>query len=427
MFINPPYVKCPKCGKDTFGVLMICSHHYYRRCATCYYPHPSRGEDGPAYPLPELSKKIIYIDQFSISNMMKFLNPETKGHKRASADIFWGESFRQLDTLCKLQLVLCPDSDFHKHESLLAPYYKHLERMYELFSHGVSFRDHETIKLFQIIGQLRIWLGEIAKQDLDVHKIMRGEINSWQERFILSVGGHDSQALIDELRSNRESAYQHMEGVFKRWRTEKDKDFEFWFSEERRSEAGVILELYSRDLQNMAKAYFGVAPIDVGLLLPGFATRLVCGIKDRLKRKGVAGDDNLNKKLREFLMSELFEDTPYIRISSALYASMAQRAAHHGRKKPPGRGFYTDDQVISTLLPYCDAMFVDNECRGLLLEKEVVGKTGYKTRIFSLSNKEEFLGYLDDIKATASSGHIKAVEEVYGVDWAKPYWEIFRN
>mgnify|MGYP001614339126 CR=1 FL=1 len=427
MFINPPYVKCPKCGNNTFGVLMICPHHYCRRCANCYYPHPSRGEDETTYPLPELNKKIIYIDQFSISNMMKFLNPETKGHKRAGTDVFWGDLFQRLDTLCKLQLIICPDSDFHKHESLLAPYYKQLERMYELFSHGVSFYDYETVKLFQIMGQLKIWLGDARKIDLDVRKIMHGEINSWQDRFIISVSGYDSQALIEELRSNRKKAYEYMEGVFKRWQIEKDKDFEFWYNEENKSEAGVIVELYTRDLQNITKAYFGVAPLDIGILLPGFATRLVHGIKDRFKTKGVTGEDNLNKRLGEFLRSELFESTPYIKISSALYAAMAQRAAHHGRKNPPSRGFFTDVKIISTLLPYCDAIFVDNECGSLLSEKEVIGKTEHKTKIFSLSNKNEFLRYLDEIKTTASREHIKAVEEVYGVDWAKPYWEIFTH
>lgn len=427
MFINPPYIKCPKCGKDTFGILMICAHHYCRRCSECYYPHPSRGEHGEIYSLPDLDKKIIYIDQFSISNMMKFLNPQTKGHKRAGADAFWGELFERLDTLCKLQLIICPDSDFHKYESLLFPFYKQLERMYELFSHGVSFYDHETMKLFQTLGQFKIWLGETKNAELDVHKVTHGEINAWQDRFIISVGSYDSQALIDELRSNRERSYDYMAGVFKRWQSEKDKEFDFWYNEEIKSEAGVIIELFTRDLQNMAKACLGIAPVEVGALLPGFASRLIYEMKDRLKEKGVAGEENLNKKVGEFLRSKVFEETPYLMISSALYAAMAERAAHHGRKQPPGKGFFTDVKIISTSLPYCDAMFVDNECRSLLSERAVVKKLQYKTKIFSLANKKEFLKYLDDIKSSASLKHIKAIEEVYGIDWAKPYWEIFKQ
>lgn len=424
-FIHGPYIKCPKCGKGTFGILMICSHHYCRRCSECYYPHPSRDEDDAMYDLPKLNKKVIYIDQFSISNMMKFLNPSVKGHKKAGADIFWGELFKRLDTLCKLQLIICPDSDFHKHESLLAPYHQQLKRIYELLSHGVSFYDHETIKLFQIMGQFKIWLGEAKELELDVHKITSGEINVWQDRFIISMGDYNSQALVDELRSNREKSYDYMEGVFKRWQSEKDKDFDYWYNEEKKSEAGVIIELHTKDLQNMAKAYFGLAPLELGALLPGFATRLIYGLKDRFKEKDVLGEENLNKKVGEFLRSVEFEDTPYIKISSMLYAAMAQRAAHQSRKRSPGRGFFTDVKIISTLLPYCDAIFIDNECRGLLSDRPVCNRIGYKTKVFSLSNKEEFLSYLDSIKSAAPPEYIKAVEEVYGIDWAKPYWEIF--
>jgi len=159
-FIHGPYIKCPKCGKNSFSVSIMCDHHYFRRCTECFYPDPSKGEKGVKYPLPKLNKKVIYIDQFAISNMMKFLNPSAKSHKKVKGDIFWGKLFRQLHTLCKLQLIICPDSDMHEAESLLAPYYKPLKRIYELFSHSISFKSHETIKLFQIIGQFNIWMGD---------------------------------------------------------------------------------------------------------------------------------------------------------------------------------------------------------------------------------------------------------------------------
>ena len=426
-FINGPYVTCPKCGKNTFGILMICDHHYCRRCVECYYPHPSRGEDNAIYPLPKLNKKVIYLDQFSISSMMKFLNPNTKGHMRARADVFWGDLFERLDTLCKLQLVSCPDSDFHEHESLLAPYYKQLKRIYEFFSHSVSLYDHETIKRFQIMGHLKIWMGNSKTLDLDVHKVTHGEINAWQGRFIISLGDYNQQELIDELRSNREKADDHMEEVFKRWQCEKDKDFNYWYNQEKKSEAVVINKSYNRYLLNMAKAYFGGAPFEVEALLPDFASLLISGIKNRFKDNGITGEENLNKNVREFLQSETFEDTPYIKISSMLHAAMARRAAHQGRKRPPGRGYVNDVKIISTILPYCDAMFIDNECRSLLLEKPLCDEIDYNTKLFSLSNKQEFTNYLEDIRQIVSDAHMKAVKEVYGEDRERPYWEIFKS
>jgi hypothetical protein len=48
-----------------------------------------------------------------------------------------------------------------------------------------------------------------------------------------------------------------------------------------------------------------------------------------------------------------------------MFAAIAHRAAN-GQRKPPNRGMANDIGVVSTLLPYCDAMFIDNGCLSLL-------------------------------------------------------------
>ena len=147
-FINPPYIKCPKCGKESFGVLMISNYHYNRRCNECFYPNPRRGEPQAIFPLPRLVKKIIYVDQFAISNMMKILNPHSKAYQKEAINEFWIRLFERLHSLCKLQLIVCPKSFLHTDESLLSPYFRPLKEMYELLSHSISFHDHEAIKIF---------------------------------------------------------------------------------------------------------------------------------------------------------------------------------------------------------------------------------------------------------------------------------------
>jgi hypothetical protein len=125
IFINPPYIKCPKCGKNSFGILGIYDNHYCRRCRECFYPKGD--EPYVRYPLPKLKKKIIYIDQFAISNMMKALNPETKAYKKGTIKKFWLTLFEKLDKLSKLQLIVCPYSESHRYESLAAPFYNDLK------------------------------------------------------------------------------------------------------------------------------------------------------------------------------------------------------------------------------------------------------------------------------------------------------------
>jgi len=197
--------------------------------------------------------------------------------------------------------------------------------------------------------------------------------------------------------------------------------------EEKKAEARTLIELYQKNLERLLKMSYGLIPFEPGAFLPGFANKALYVIIKRLKRKGISEEKDVNKKLSEFLYSETFEDAPYIKIASMFYAAMTRRAAHKGRRKPPGRGFLNDVKIISTLLPYCDAMFIDNECRSLLLEKPLCDDINYGTKVFSLSNKEEFLKYLDEAKQSVSEEHIKAVKEVYGSNWAKPYWGIFKR
>lgn len=97
-FVSAPYIKCPDCGSDTFGVLMIGNHQYSRRCITCWY-------DG-RFPLPKLKKKVIYLDQFVISNMMKQLDPDSSESKKGPHAKFFQDLFETLDRACKLQLLL---------------------------------------------------------------------------------------------------------------------------------------------------------------------------------------------------------------------------------------------------------------------------------------------------------------------------------
>ena len=73
IFISNPYVTCPKCRKEGFGVLMIDGRHYTRRCRECWHTEN--------IDLPPIRKKIIYIDQFAISGMMKVIRPQHESKK----------------------------------------------------------------------------------------------------------------------------------------------------------------------------------------------------------------------------------------------------------------------------------------------------------------------------------------------------------
>lgn len=195
LFISPPFRQCPKCGKpDTFGTLIVYDDSFTRRCTDCWHTD--------SITLPELNKKVIYIDQFAISNMMKALNAKTEANKKGRVETFWHTLFDKLDRLCKRQLIICPDSKIHTEESLMTGYFEVLKRMYELLSQGVTFEDEETIRVCQIYEHAFNWAsGNPAKQiSLNVDDVIYGKINAWQSRYIVSVNMSFQRAWVDDIK-----------------------------------------------------------------------------------------------------------------------------------------------------------------------------------------------------------------------------------
>lgn len=424
-FISAPYVKCPKCGRDSFGILMISDHSYFRRCRECLYP---RGTEPQArYPLPELRKKIIYIDQFAVSNMMKALNPDTKAYKKGTLDDFWLRLFERLDSLCKLQLVICPASGFHTDESLLSPYFEPLKRMYQLLNGGVNFYDHETVKRFQLCEHAKNWIsGEATKElNLDVHSVVHGNINAWQDKLIVSMNMQYGVDWVDDLREARKKIHEQFSEVFKRWRSETNRTFDDWFEEEAMSFGRVTLGMYWNDLKRFAGISSGRVALTVNDLFPSPSVVLIHSIHNVFRNAGIQECDIWPTTV-EYLTSRCVGDVPFVKISSMLYAALARKAAA-GQKNPPNQGMVNDIRMVSALLPYCDAMFVDKECHSYLNEQPLSVAIDYGTRVFSLHTKAEFTKYLDEIEVNASKKQLDKVDELYGKDWREPYTTLYRK
>jgi len=107
-----------------------------------------------------------------------------------------------------------------------------------------------------------------------------------------------------------------------------------------------------------------------------------------------------------------------------MWASLARKAAS-GQKTVPNQGTVTDINIVSTLLPYCDAMFVDNGCRALLHDIPKTHALPYPCRVFSPNSGTDFIRYLTEIRDSATSDHLRLVEQVYGPDPLKPPTSIY--
>jgi len=59
-------------------------------------------------------------------------------------------------------------------------------------------------------------------------------------------------------------------------------------------------------------------------------------------------------------------------------------------------------------------MFIDKECASLLQQGRLRSELQYRARIFSLSNRQAFLDYLDALSAGATTEVIGWSDELYG-------------
>ena len=421
MFITGPFRLCPRCGKYGLGTLSISNNFHQRRCRNCFYNEGER--------LPRLHKKLIYLDQMVLSNIAKELDPVWRGTNRRP-DPFWLDLFDQLDRLVKLQLIVCPESPVHEEESAYDDRYEAvLRRLHQHLASGVSLDFPHQVLTRQLWEALEASL-EDREPEWDCitpKNIVDGDLGHWNDRLLLTVNMGHWVGQINDRRSSRARAHNALRQLWERWQAESDINFEERFEKERRGIAEAALESYRSHLHRWYRASTGAEEIaDIMALTPGWLVQLVMGLLSRFKEAGVPPQEQLNRVM-EFLYSEAALRAPQNHISSLLYASLARRAAS-GQKRLPSRGTPNDIEVISGYLPYCDAMFIDDEFAQLLIEQPLAREIKpYATRVFSTRSRDVFLAYLESLEAEASPEHVQLVTCTYGDGWVEPFRSILEH
>jgi hypothetical protein len=414
--ISPPWRTCPACGKDKFGVSIISGSRLMRRCRDCWHKQD--------YRLPKLRKKIIYLDQFVISNLMKLENPATRGHATVAADPFWRELRDLLFQLRQLQMICCPDSGSHVEESRTSPFNAALKKTYEALSGGITFKSFDSIKSQQI-GELALaWSeGREPAFSFDPRGVLSKDPNEWNDRFYIVV---QDNPFISEarLRQARTALHVIIARLFRDVWGKEEHNFEYWFELERTSFQAHLLNAVVKHGRERAEAIVlfepGAEPsLDMlDIILPSSAEGIIAGIDHIMqfpRKGGMRSPEELAELHEGFLVRNRIADAPFVKLQSLMLAAIAMRAAQ-GQKEPPNEGTTTDIDTVAHLLPYCDVMFMDNGCRSLLLDVPTALRPPETTKIFSLNVKTQFLDYLRSIRDSISAEHVQAIREVYGDD-----------
>lgn len=381
---------CPACGASVAlrprGVFGQC---WMKQCAACgYHKH---------WRFPKITKKIIYLDQFVISNMVK------------AKQRIWTELHTKLSTLAGLQLVVCPYSDIHQDESLLSHSLRdELKEMYRSFGGDNHFLATRFIEQSQLLTSIRQWLGASQTED---------ERPGWCDAFdhdphywtsdlqvFANLPAHEPW--VTNLRKRKQTLHADLESVCDNWQVE-DRRFDRDVERETISYGRMLMKIY-RELEGLGLYRFN--PYTPPGIQPG--VMLVHALAVEAHKARPDESDPL-AVVEQFFKSDKASNTPFLYINSRLWATIAQKVRNQkGPRKPKPSDSY-DVKAIATYAPYCEAMYVDNEFHSMASQKNVDVSGKFGVRLFSTRTNDAFLAYLDDILKSMSEAHREGLTLLY--------------
>lgn len=405
MFERPPFRNCQACGhQHGTGILWVGADFYSRRCRFCAAK--------TMHPLPPVDKKVLYLDQFAVSEIYKI----RKGIRKANAPHaeFWSEAAQLLNLAVLRQRIICPASDIHHDESIVYRDGNALALVHEMMGGDTSFESTTTIEHQQIFQHLTAYLKgeEPPPFKFNVDDILHGSRNDWLQDLHITVNT-DWSSFVEITRNARDRAAENFAPLYERW-VQTKPTFNQALNDELGALARGYIDAYSHFTTMAHKAMISG---DMHQYIDGAMSPVITLIEE-IKRAFVkrgASEEHAYQETAKFLSWPRNRSLPHHWIAAHLYAVIARRLSL-GQKRRPSRGMMNDIKAISFYGPYVDAMFLDNECVSLLEDKLVSKGVKLKAQVFCLRTSGEFLAYLQDLIDSSPQDVIEASRELYGID-----------
>ncbi|MEE4461309.1 hypothetical protein V2S84_04035 [Azotobacter chroococcum] len=385
---------CPACkGKDCFGNVSVYSDHVLRGCLRCKHT--------VSVWLPEIRKKVLYLDQFFFSGA--FRGGDTRFVKAAD----------RVKQAAHLQLLIAPYSSIHEDETHQWRGYKDFNNVdllafIKAVSRGSEFHQDYHVEATQVTRAWSAFLKEKPPEYvLEDDDAIEGSLDEWEDYYRIDVGGYYKD--VELKRSLKGQAVDELIKTFDQWQ--------------------VCTQTFEQDVAlemcDAAKNYLGTYVTKVNRIAQGdikalLDSPIVSQVVEQMLH-WLPKDQPLDQRLKrcaEFFRSEHFQQVPYLYISARIYATlkaMVKRGAYANRKEARKRlnGVFEDIKHISLYAPYCDAFFMDQPMADLVRQPSVDLQGRYGVRVFSLNNLAQFFEWMDELECGMSEDHKAGIEAAY--------------
>jgi hypothetical protein len=351
--------------------------------------------------LPEIRKKIIYLDQFFFSSAFR------------EGDLRFVKAAEQIRHVSTLQLLVAPFSSVHVDETHQWRGYdgKNKDDLMEFIkatSRGHEFKPSYEVEKIQIVRAFRAFLTcELHLSQLQETDVVDGNIHEWDDYFRIDIGRYIGN--IELIRDFKQQAVEGLVDLFPSWR-QSTNSFDQDVALELQSAAKSYIESYLQYTARVASGDY-TALFDSPIISTVVQLLLHC-LPDNQKP-----EDRL-EIIGDFFKSPYFADVPYQMVSARIYSKLKDMVKCGAYKNREGAilrlsGFFQDIKHISTYAPYCDAFVMDQAMASLVADRRVGLEDKYNVKVFSLNNWDELFEWLDALERGMSPEHRVGLAAAY--------------
>ena len=343
---------CPNCkGKNKFGNVFIRDNRVLRGCMLCGYKEKIW--------LPEIRKKILYLDQFFFSSAFR------------GGDQRFLDAADKIRSISALQLLVVPYSSIHEDETHQWSGYDgnnrtDLMEFIKSTSRGFEYNPSYNVEETQIINAFKAFLSDSSPEfGIQERHILRDNVHGWDDYFRIDVGRYMGD--IDLIRELKRQSVEGLVKIFDEWRESKntfDQDVIFELNASGKGYIDSYFQYASRIASGDCNAF-----LDAPIVSQVVQSMLYC-FSDK-----VSPDKKL-KKINQFFSSEYFQNIPYQWLSVRMFAvlkHMVKNGAFKNKKSAIKKlsGFFYDVKHIAAYAPYCDAFIMDQPMASIVSDSRI--------------------------------------------------------